>query len=180
MTGLFFRLLTKVPRKALVIHGSLLYFGMMLKKPEFQEQELELVSIESLVPGTHLLRKIDSAVDFGFIHERVKHLYREDNVLNSGLRVERPAASSSWIAQLAPGTCQAIETESLRITWTCSVSFAGGLNSQRGGQRFDPVKPKEFFCLYRVSIAVCVASMSSWHVYSLFSAPGVVAVAAIL
>src|SRR5271155_4317275 len=51
----------------------------MLKKPEVQQRELELVSIEALVPERHLLRKIDSAVDFGFIHERVKHLYCEDN-----------------------------------------------------------------------------------------------------
>ena len=51
----------------------------MLKKPEFQQQELELVSIEALVPEKHLLRKVDQAVDFGFIRERVKHLYCEDN-----------------------------------------------------------------------------------------------------
>jgi len=38
-----------------------------------------MVSIESLVPSGHLLRKIDRAVDFSFIHERVKHLYCEDN-----------------------------------------------------------------------------------------------------
>ena len=69
----------KVPRKALVIHGSLLYFGYMLKKPEAQQQELEWVSIASLVPEGHLLRKVDAAVDFGFIRERVKHLYSEDN-----------------------------------------------------------------------------------------------------
>jgi transposase len=73
------RLLTKVPRKAFVIHGSLLYFGYMLKKPEAQQQELEMVSVESLVPSGHLLRKIDEAVDFSFIHDRVKHLYCEDN-----------------------------------------------------------------------------------------------------
>jgi transposase len=51
----------------------------MLKKPEAQQQEFELVSIEALVPEKHLLRKIDRAVDFSFIHQRVKHLYCEDN-----------------------------------------------------------------------------------------------------
>jgi transposase len=51
----------------------------MLKKPEVQQQELEWVSIEALVPEKHLLRKIDGAVDFSFIRERVKHLYCEDN-----------------------------------------------------------------------------------------------------
>ena len=56
-----------------------MYFGIMLKRLEAQQQEFELVSIESLVPSGHLLRKIDQAVDFGFIRERVKHLYCEDN-----------------------------------------------------------------------------------------------------
>ena len=73
------RLLTKVPRKALVFHGSLLYFGFMLKKPEAQQQELEMVSVGSSVPSGHLLRKIDGAVDFEFIRERVRHLYCENN-----------------------------------------------------------------------------------------------------
>jgi transposase len=51
----------------------------MLKKPAVQQQELEMVSVESLVPSGHLLRKIDRVVDFSFIHDRVKHLYCEDN-----------------------------------------------------------------------------------------------------
>ena len=51
----------------------------MLKKPEIPQQEMELVTIESLVPSDHLLRKIDAAVDFEFIHERVRHLYCPDN-----------------------------------------------------------------------------------------------------
>ena len=52
----------------------------MLKKAEGQQQELEMVSVESLVPSEHLLRKIDRVVDFSFIHDRVKHLYCENNV----------------------------------------------------------------------------------------------------
>jgi transposase len=51
----------------------------MLKKPEGQQHELEMVSVESLVPSGHLLRKIDRVVDFSFIHDRVKHLYCENN-----------------------------------------------------------------------------------------------------
>src|SRR5579863_1619181 len=51
----------------------------MLKKPEAQQHELEMVSVESLVPSGHLLRKVDRTVDFGFIREGVKHLYCEDN-----------------------------------------------------------------------------------------------------
>jgi transposase len=51
----------------------------MLKQPEVPQQELELVTIESLVPQDHLLRKIDRAIDLEFIRERVRHLYCEDN-----------------------------------------------------------------------------------------------------
>ena len=51
----------------------------MLKKAAVQQQELEWVSIEGLVPEKHLLRKVDGAVDFSFIRERVKHLYCEAN-----------------------------------------------------------------------------------------------------
>ena len=51
----------------------------MLKNPEVSQQEMELVTIESLVPADHLLRKIDRAVDLEFVRERVRHLYCEDN-----------------------------------------------------------------------------------------------------
>jgi transposase len=51
----------------------------MLKQPEVSQQEMELVTIESLVPEDHLLRKIDRAIDLEFIRERVRHLYCEDN-----------------------------------------------------------------------------------------------------
>ena len=42
-------------------------------------QEMELVTIESLVPEDHLLRKVQAAIDLDFIRERVRHLYGEDN-----------------------------------------------------------------------------------------------------
>src|SRR5882724_3228536 len=51
----------------------------MLKEPEVPQQEMELVTIESLVPPDHLLRKIDAAIDLEFIRGRVRHLYCEDN-----------------------------------------------------------------------------------------------------
>lgn len=56
-----------------------MYSENMLKQAEVQQQELELVTIESLVPGDHLLRKIDAMVDLEFIRERVRHLYCPDN-----------------------------------------------------------------------------------------------------
>jgi transposase len=51
----------------------------MLKKEEPQQVEWEWVSVESLVPPDHLLRKIDLCIDFSFIHKRVAHLYCEGN-----------------------------------------------------------------------------------------------------
>lgn len=38
-----------------------------------------MVSLDSLVPPDHLLRKIDEVIDFSFIHERVAGLYCADN-----------------------------------------------------------------------------------------------------
>jgi transposase len=38
-----------------------------------------MVTIASLVPSDHLLRKIDAAIDFSFIRDRVAHLYCPDN-----------------------------------------------------------------------------------------------------
>lgn len=40
---------------------------------------MEFVSINELVPEDHLLRKIDRAIDFEFIRDRVKDLYCADN-----------------------------------------------------------------------------------------------------
>ncbi|MET4732011.1 hypothetical protein ABIE64_001779, partial [Thalassospira sp. MBR-102] len=43
----------------------------MLKKPSPHQTELEMVTLDSLVPSDHLLRKIDAVIDFSFIHARV-------------------------------------------------------------------------------------------------------------
>jgi transposase len=51
----------------------------MLKKPEVVQQEMELVTLESLVPEDHLLRKIDAVIEVEFIRERVRHLYCDNN-----------------------------------------------------------------------------------------------------
>lgn len=40
---------------------------------------MEFVYIDELVPKDHLLRKLDKAVDFEFIREKVEHLYCVDN-----------------------------------------------------------------------------------------------------
>ena len=51
----------------------------MLKKPAAEQTALELVTLDSLVPKDHLLRKIDAVIDFSFIHDRVAGLYCADN-----------------------------------------------------------------------------------------------------
>lgn len=51
----------------------------MLRKPTPMQHELEMVTLESLVPADHLLRKIAGAIDFEFIRPRVAHLYCPDN-----------------------------------------------------------------------------------------------------
>ena len=51
----------------------------MLKEPGPTQYELEMVTLEELVPGDHLLRRIDAVVDFTFIRDEVRHLYCDDN-----------------------------------------------------------------------------------------------------
>ena len=38
-----------------------------------------MVTLDSLVPKDHLLRKIEGVIDFSFIHDRVAGLYCADN-----------------------------------------------------------------------------------------------------
>lgn len=52
---------------------------VMLKNPTPMQHELEMVTLEELVPQDHLLRKIEAAVDFEFIRAKVAHLYCADN-----------------------------------------------------------------------------------------------------
>ena len=47
---------------------------MLVKNAENREQ-LEFVSLENMVPQDHLLRKIDTAIDFKKIYEFVEDLY---------------------------------------------------------------------------------------------------------
>ena len=50
----------------------------MVKNKENREQ-VEIFSIEEFVPTDHLLRKIDSAVDFTHMYDIVEDLYCADN-----------------------------------------------------------------------------------------------------
>ena len=51
----------------------------MLSKNQDERNVMEIVSIDTLVPSDHLLRKIDEAIDFEHIYDIVKDLYCEDN-----------------------------------------------------------------------------------------------------
>ena len=51
----------------------------MLKRKLSPQSEMEFICIEELVPSDHLLRKIDSSIDFSFIYEKVEGLYCVDN-----------------------------------------------------------------------------------------------------
>lgn len=41
--------------------------------------QVTFISLDQLVPKDHLVRKIDAAIDFSFIYDKVKDLYCEDN-----------------------------------------------------------------------------------------------------
>lgn len=51
---------------------------MLEKSPDMRE-EIKIVDIESLMPKEHLLRKIDSVIDFNDIYEMTKEYYCKDN-----------------------------------------------------------------------------------------------------
>lgn len=51
----------------------------MLVKETMERNIFEFVDIESLVPKNHILRKIDTAIDFSKIYEIVGNLYCQDN-----------------------------------------------------------------------------------------------------
>ncbi len=51
----------------------------MLSKTESNLRQVQLVSLEDLVPEDHILRQIDNAVDFEFIYKLVEDKYCLDN-----------------------------------------------------------------------------------------------------
>lgn len=51
----------------------------MLRERQAKQQQMDIVILEQLVPEDHLLRKIDKAVDFSFIHDLCAPLYSAEN-----------------------------------------------------------------------------------------------------
>ncbi|URZ17244.1 IS1182 family transposase ISBpu1 [Clostridium felsineum DSM 794] len=50
---------------------------MLTKKGKELRSQIELNSLEDLVPKDHLLRKIDKSIDFNFIYDEVSELYSD-------------------------------------------------------------------------------------------------------
>lgn len=51
----------------------------MLRKHDMNHREqVEMLSLDQLVPQDHLVRKIDKIIDFNFIYEKVSELYSEE------------------------------------------------------------------------------------------------------
>ena len=44
----------------------------MLKKIDDNRKQIELICLEELVPQDHLVRKLEYAIDFNFIYEKLK------------------------------------------------------------------------------------------------------------
>ena len=49
---------------------------MMGIKDDKQRSQIEFISLDQIVPRDHLVRKIDAAIDFSFIYDIVKDLYK--------------------------------------------------------------------------------------------------------
>ena len=51
----------------------------MISKTPQKNDQIQMVSIDQLVPQDHLLRKIDNCIDFSFIYDLVEDKYCPDN-----------------------------------------------------------------------------------------------------
>ena len=51
----------------------------MITKNQDRKGQLQVVSLDQLVPEDHILRKIDKYIDFSFIYDLVEEKYSPDN-----------------------------------------------------------------------------------------------------
>ena len=51
---------------------------LTIRKENFRDDEINVI-LDGLVPENHLVRKIENAIDFSFIYDKVKELYCENN-----------------------------------------------------------------------------------------------------
>ncbi len=50
---------------------------MLSKHNPIQRDQMEMITLDQLVPANHLVRKIEAAIDFSFIYDLVKDMYSE-------------------------------------------------------------------------------------------------------
>ncbi len=50
---------------------------MLSKHDSIQRDQLEMITLDQLVPPNHLIRKMEAAIDFTFIYDLVKDMYSE-------------------------------------------------------------------------------------------------------
>ena len=50
---------------------------MTMNKRKYIEQQLEMVTIDMLVPENHFVRKLDACIDWSFIYDLVKDKYSD-------------------------------------------------------------------------------------------------------
>ena len=58
---------------------------MLSKHNSIQRDQLEMITLDQLVPANHLVRKIEGAIDFTFIYDLVKDMYSEIGRQKGGL-----------------------------------------------------------------------------------------------
>ena len=50
------------------------FYNRFMLKHTSTQTEIEMVTLDSLVPQDHLVRKLDKFIDLSFIRDRVAHL----------------------------------------------------------------------------------------------------------
>ena len=48
---------------------------MLTKHAQMNREQLEMITLEQLVPENHLVRKVEAAIDFSFIYPLVEDKY---------------------------------------------------------------------------------------------------------
>ena len=66
---------------------------MLSKHHSIQRDQLELITLDQLVPANHLVRKMEASIDFTFIYDLVKDMYSE---------VGRPSIDPVILVKLIP------------------------------------------------------------------------------
>ena len=73
---------------------------MLSKHDSIQRDQLEMITLDQLVPPNHLVRKMEAAIDFTFIYDLVKGMYSEvgclQDEINQGLDKLWKEAFSTW------------------------------------------------------------------------------------